>query len=258
MSVRTPLIAGNWKMNLDRRSAMDLVAAVRRCADANPGVDVAVYPASVYVDELVRAASGSRLTVGAQDCCEESEGAFTGEVSSAMLRDVGASSVLVGHSERRHVYGEDDARVRAKLERGLAAGLGVVLCIGETLEERQDGRTEAVCATQLQAGLAGLDRAHLSRIILAYEPVWAIGTGQVASPAQAGDVHGYVRGLLTGLFDEGASKHMRILYGGSVKKSNAVELLSVPDIDGALVGGASLTSEGFLPIIEAAAATATA
>ncbi|MGK0219931.1 MAG: triosephosphate isomerase [Planctomycetota bacterium] len=258
MHLRTPLIAGNWKMNLDRRSAMDLMAAVRQCADATPGVDVAVYPPSLYVDEVVRAASGSNLVVGAQDCCEATEGAFTGEISSAMLRDVGATSVLVGHSERRHVYGEDDARVRAKLERGLEAGLGVVLCIGEQLDEREDGRTEAVCAAQMQAGLAGLDRSHLSRITLAYEPVWAIGTGKVATPEQAGEVHGYLRGLVTGLFDERAAGDMRILYGGSVKKSNAAELLSVPDIDGALVGGASLTSEGFLPIIEAAAATATA
>lgn len=256
--MRTPLIAGNWKMNLDRRSAMDLVAAIRQCADDTAGVDVAVYPASLYVDEVVRAAAGSKLVVGAQDCCEEREGAFTGEISSGMLRDVGATSVLVGHSERRHVYGEDDARVHAKLERGLEAGLGVVLCIGETLEEREDGRTESVCATQLHAGLAGLDRNNLGRITLAYEPVWAIGTGKVATPEQAGDVHGYLRGLITGLFDERAAADMRILYGGSVKKSNAVELLSVPDIDGALVGGASLTSEGFLPIIEAAAITATA
>lgn len=253
-NLRTPLIAGNWKMNLDRKSVLDLVVAVRERSEASSGVDVAVFPPAVYLDEVVRASAGSQLRVGGQDCCDQASGAFTGEVAASMLKDVGAESVLVGHSERRHVYGECDERVRAKLDQALSVGLDVVLCVGETLEQRQDGQTEAVCATQMQAGLVGLDPASVSRITLAYEPVWAIGTGQVATPAQAGEVHQYLRGMLSGLFDEAAAKAMRILYGGSVKSSNVVELLAVPDIDGALVGGASLSSDGFLPLIDAGAA----
>lgn len=240
-------------MNLDRRSALDLVAAIRTRLEGASGVDVAVYPPAVYLDEVVRAASGSCLAVGAQDCCDQASGAFTGEVAADMVKDVGATSVLVGHSERRHVYGEDDARVRAKLDQALTSGLDVVLCIGETLEQREAGQTEQVCSTQLQAGLQGLDPRHLGRLTLAYEPVWAIGTGQVATPQQAGEVHMYLRGVLGGMFDEAAARVMRILYGGSVKASNAAELLAVPDIDGALVGGASLSADGFLPLIDAGA-----
>jgi triosephosphate isomerase len=162
--------------------------------------------------------------------------------------------VLVGHSERRHVYGESDALCAAKVCKGLAAGLQVCLCIGETLEEREAGRTEEVCRTQLLAGLDGLTAEQMRSVILAYEPVWAIGTGKTASPAQAGEVHAYLRGLLSAPFGQAVADATRILYGGSVKPGNAAELMAVPDIDGALVGGAALTADQFLPIIDAAAA----
>ena len=172
-----------------------------------------------------------------------------GEISAAMLRDVGATIALVGHSERRHVYGEGDALVRAKLEAALAGGLDVIFCVGEKLEEREDGQTEAVNARQLTAGLKGLGADDLARITIAYEPVWAIGTGRTASPEQAAEVHGYLRGVLSGLFDAAAAARTRIQYGGSVKPDNAAALMASSDVDGALVGGAALEAKSFLGIV---------
>ena len=253
--MRTPLVSGNWKMNLDRQAAVALAQAVCARADATQGVDVALYPSFVYLEEVARTAAGSRVAVGGQDVCDQEAGAFTGEVSSAMLRDVGAVTVLVGHSERRHVYGETDALCSAKVRQALAAGLQVCLCIGETLEEREAGRTEEVCRTQLLAGLEGLSAEQMRSVVLAYEPVWAIGTAKTASPEQAGEVHAYLRGLLSAPFGQAVADATRILYGGSVKPANAADLMAVPDIDGALVGGAALTAEQFLPIIDAAAST---
>jgi triosephosphate isomerase len=168
-----------------------------------------------------------------------------------MLRDVGASFAIVGHSERRHVYGEDDSLVNRKLARALGTGLEVILCLGETLEERRAGRTEGVVQRQLTRGLTDVSRSDLARVALAYEPVWAIGTGQNATPEQAGQVHQYLRGLLSGLYDEAAAGSVRVQYGGSVSPTNAAAILAVPDVDGALVGGASLKPETFLPIIAA-------
>ena len=254
--MRTPYVAGNWKMNLDRRSAGELAAAVRD--HSTQGVEVGLFPAMVHLDEVIRQAAGSSVRVGGQNCSDEVKGAFTGEVSADMLQDIGASVVLLGHSERRHVYGESDDFIARKVQRVLDAGLNVMLCVGETIEQRRAGETETVCRAQLAAGLAGVDRdvlgrdADPGRISIAYEPVWAIGTGETASPEQAGAVHTYLRGVLGGLYDQHASGATRILYGGSVKASNAKELLSVADIDGALVGGASLKPDLFLPIIDAA------
>lgn len=248
--MRTPFVAGNWKMNLDRRAAHELAVAVRDHS-AN-GVDVGLFPTFVHLDEVTRATAGSHIHVGGQNCSDEASGAFTGETSASMLADIGATWVLLGHSERRHVYGETDAFISAKVHRALGDGLSVMLCVGETIEERRDGRTETVCRDQLAAGLQGVDRALLGRIAIAYEPVWAIGTGETASPEQAGAVHTYLRGVLAGLYDDDAAQAMRILYGGSVKPANAAELMAVPDIDGALVGGAALKPETFLPIIDAA------
>jgi len=251
--MRTPFISGNWKMNLDRAGARGLAAAVAQ--HAARGVDVALFPPAVYLDEVVRAVAGSRVQVGGQNCCDEASGAFTGEISTAMLADVGARLVLIGHSERRHVYGESDELIQRKVARALGDGLHAMLCVGETLDERDGGRTEEVVARQLTSGLRGVARASLASLTIAYEPVWAIGTGRTASPAQAGEVHRYTRGVLAGLYDREVAESLRILYGGSVKADNAAELLAVPDIDGALVGGASLRADLFLPIIDAAQRT---
>ena len=252
--MRKPTIAGNWKMNLDRRGALELAAAIRDHSQRSEAYDVAVAPPFVYLDEVARTLSGSRVRVGAQNMCDEESGAFTGEISAAMLEDVGASFVILGHSERRHIYGETDALINAKVARALGGALDVILCVGETIEEREAGQTEPTVRRQLTEGLAGVTAGQMGRVTLAYEPVWAIGTGLTATPAQAGEVHEYLRGLLSGLFDEGVAGATRIQYGGSVKPSNAVELLAVPDVDGALVGGAALKAETFLPILDAAGA----
>jgi triosephosphate isomerase (TIM) len=248
--MRTPFLAGNWKMNLDRRAALELVGALREHVGSRTDVEVAVFPSFVYVDEIARALAGSPIKVGAQNCCDEESGAFTGEVSVAQLRDVGADLVVLGHSERRHIYGENDELVNRKLQRALAGGLEVILCVGETLEERESGRTEEVVRTQLQGGLAGVGTQDMERVTIAYEPVWAIGTGVVATVEQAGEVHSYLRGLLTGLFAKAAADSIRIQYGGSVKAGNVKELMAVTDVDGALVGGASLKPDDFIPIID--------
>lgn len=248
--MRTPYVCGNWKMNLDRAGARGLAAAIAQ--HGARGVDIGLFPPAVYLDEVVRAVAGSKLIVGGQNCCDEKSGAFTGEISAAMLKDVGARVVLLGHSERRHVYGETDELIQRKVQRALADGLHVMLCVGETLEERDGGRTEAVVGRQLTRGLAGVTREALAAVTVAYEPVWAIGTGRTASPGQAADVHRYARGVCSGLYDSAAAGALRILYGGSVKADNAAELLADPDIDGALVGGASLRADLFLPIIDAA------
>ncbi|MAF67446.1 MAG: triose-phosphate isomerase [Planctomycetes bacterium] len=248
--MRIPFIAGNWKMNLDRRSALELVEGLRRRVGERRDVEVAVFPPSVYLDEIARALMGSPIRVGGQNCCDEESGAFTGEVSATMLADVGAELVLVGHSERRHLYGEGDELIRRKVHAALDAGLDVILCVGETIEEREAGHTEQVVARQLRAGLEGISAPEMARVTVAYEPVWAIGTGHTATAAQAGEVHAYLRGLLEGLYSEPVAAATRIQYGGSVKADNAAELMAVTDVDGALVGGASLKPEAFLPIIE--------
>ena len=188
-------VAGNWKMNLERRTALGLVGALREKLDGQRHVAVAVAPPFVYLAEVARALEGSAIKSGAQDVCDRVSGAFTGEVSAAMLKDVGASFAIVGHSERRHVYGESDELANAKCLRALEAGLDVILCVGETLQERQAKRTEAVVARQLTRGLVGVKPADLARVTLAYEPVWAIGTGQNATPEQASQVHQYLRAL---------------------------------------------------------------
>jgi len=246
--MRKPFLAGNWKMNLDRKAGVELVRALR---DGLAGVkdrDVAVFPPFVYLDEIVRAAAGSNVIVGAQNLCDEKNGAFTGEVSAEMLRDVGVTHVIVGHSERRHLYGEGDELCNRKVVRALAAGLDVVLCVGETLEERDGAQTEHVIGRQLTKGLVGVDATGLARVTIAYEPVWAIGTGRNATTAQAGEAHRYLRGVLSGVYDERAANAVRIQYGGSVKPDNVAALMAVPDVDGALVGGASLKADSFLAI----------
>jgi len=246
---RRAFIAGNWKMNLDRRGALRLVAALAEGLAGDERCDVAVCPPFVYIDEVARALAGSKIRVGGQNLCDQPEGAFTGEISARMLRDVGAELAIVGHSERRHLFGESDELVRSKLRAALDEGLDAILCVGETLDERTAGQTESVIARQLTRGLEGVSDAELERVTIAYEPVWAIGTGQNATPAEASEAHAYLRGVLSGLYDDSSAERVRIQYGGSVKPSNAAELLGAREVDGALVGGASLEPDSFLQIV---------
>ena len=248
--MRKPYLAGNWKMNLERSSALALASAVKEHLGDRTDVDCGIAPPYVYLPEIAALLADSPVKVGAQDVCDQAQGAFTGEVSARMLADVGCDFVLVGHSERRHVYGEGDELAGSKVARALEAGLEVILCVGETIEERRAGRTEEVIRRHLTAGLAEVERADMARVTIAYEPVWAIGTGLNATPEQAGEVHQYLRGLLGGLYDETVAAATRIQYGGSVKPDNVRELMAVPDVDGALVGGASLKPDLFLPILD--------
>jgi triosephosphate isomerase len=250
MAVRTPFLAGNWKMNLERKSALGLAIAIREHVGDRTDVEVGVFPPFVYVEEVARTLAGSRVHVGAQNCCDEPQGAFTGEVSAAQLVDVGATHVILGHSERRHVYGETDELVNRKVHAALDAGLAIILCVGETLEQRHAKATEQVIGAQLTLGLREVSARDLLRITIAYEPVWAIGTGQVATPRQAGEAHAYLRGVLGGLYTESLADQTRIQYGGSVKPANVKELMAVADVDGCLVGGASLAAESFLPLLD--------
>ena len=252
--MRRPLVAGNWKMNLSKSEAMALATALAGKAGTFGNAEVAAIPAFVHVDAVGGALKGSPVALGAQDAYFEKNGAFTGEISAAMLVDLGVKYVLVGHSERRHVIGETDAICNRKLQAILGAGLSGILCIGEKLEERKANKTFDVCKTQLVEGLKGIDKGKAAQIVIAYEPVWAIGTGLNATKEQAQEVHAFVRGELAKIFDSATAAGLRIQYGGSVKASNAGELMSQPDVDGALVGGASLKADEFAGIIAAAAA----
>jgi triosephosphate isomerase len=246
--VRTPFLAANWKMNLDRAAIADFCRALRAFAAeaGRPPARLGVFPPAVYLGQVVEALAGSGVVVGGQACRPEREGAFTGEVAARMLRDVGASHALVGHSERRQLFGESDADVRARLDAVLGCGLDAIACFGETLAERQAGRTLEVVDRQLDALVAGLPAEALAaRVTLAYEPVWAIGTGLTASPAQAQEVHAHVRARLAQLAGGAVAARVLVQYGGSVKPDNVAELMACPDVDGALVGGASLKFASF-------------
>lgn len=247
--MRRKLVAGNWKMHGSREMASALVAEVASSLPA--GADVAVLPPFPYVAALAERHRGSKLAFGAQDLSEHAQGAFTGEVSGAMLKDVGCTYVLAGHSERRQYHAESDALVARKFVAAQAAGLIPILCVGETLEERDGGTTEAVITRQIDAvvGLAGI--GAFANAVVAYEPVWAIGTGRTASPEQAQAVHAFIRDKLAAL-DGTIAGSLRILYGGSMKPSNAAELLGQRDVDGGLIGGASLVAADFLAICSAA------
>jgi triosephosphate isomerase len=250
--VRRPLIVGNWKMNLNRRQAVELAEAVARGVGANGPADVAVCPPSVYLNAVGAALRGSRVGLGAQNVYHQPDGAFTGELSTAMLKDVGCRFVIVGHSERRHILGETNADVNQKLLAVLATGLTPILCVGEKLEERQSGRTQDVVREQLETGLEGVSTEDAARVVIAYEPVWAIGTGVVATPDQAEEVHADLRRLLASRYNDQTAAGAIIQYGGSVKPDNAAQLLGQKNIDGFLVGGASLKADSFLAIVGAA------
>ncbi|HEX7379991.1 MAG TPA: triose-phosphate isomerase [Pirellulales bacterium] len=251
--MRRPFIAGNWKMNLNRQHAVALAKAVAAGAGGLGHVelghvDLAVCPPAVYLDAVGQALSGSRVALGGQNMYHEASGAFTGEISAAMLLDVGCRYVILGHSERRHILGETDEQINRKVLAALAAGLTPIVCVGELLSEREAGQTAAVIRRQFGGSLAGLTADQMRSLVIAYEPVWAIGTGKVASPEQAQEVHLDLRNLIVERYNTALAQEVRLQYGGSVKPSNAAELLSQPDIDGALVGGASLKAEDFLGI----------
>jgi triosephosphate isomerase len=240
-------------MNLDRDAAVELARAIVSSASQYQGVDIAICPALVHLDAVYQVTTGSPVMLGAQNMYHEPDGAFTGEVSGPMLRDIGCKFVILGHSERRHRMGETDVDVHRKVHAAFAAGLIPIVCVGETLEQRQGGATKTVIQQQFRGSLSGHPLDAMPNLVIAYEPVWAIGTGHVATPAQAEEVHADLRDLLKIEYNSHIADSVRIQYGGSVKPENAAELLSQPNIDGALVGGASLSASSFLAILAAAA-----
>ena len=250
--MRNILVAGNWKMNGDSASNGELVAGIIAGAPDSDRVELLVCPPFPYLGAVVQATAGSKVAVGAQNVSEHAKGAFTGEVAAGMLSDIGCDYALVGHSERRTLYGETSGDVAAKFKATLEAGLKPVLCVGETLEERQAEKTETVVDEQLNAVIDLVGIAAFANAVIAYEPVWAIGTGMTASPEQAQDVHAHIRQLLAG-HDAAVAEGIQILYGGSMKGENAAGLLAMQDIDGGLIGGASLKAPDFLAIANAAA-----
>lgn len=252
--MRRFLVAGNWKMNTTKDSGSQLAQAlVAEVPEENNAVEVLVCPPFPYLTTIGDITSGSGVGIGAQNCYHETPGAFTGETATEMLTDVGCRSVLIGHSERRHILKETDSDINLKVKKALASGLQVVLCVGELQSERESDQTESVLDTQMTGGLEGVDASSFSQIVIAYEPVWAIGTGLTATPDQAEAAHLYLRSWLKDHYSSEIADATRILYGGSVKPDNAKELLSQENVDGALVGGASLKAELFIPIIQAAA-----
>ena len=248
--MRQPLVAGNWKMNGTHETIQMLVDGIKAGLGEVAKAEIAVCPPYVYIPMVVDMLAGTHVAVGGQDVSDQESGAYTGEVSGAMLRDVGASYAIVGHSERRSIYGESDAFTARKFAAARRFGLTPILCVGELLEEREQGITEAVVGRQLDAVIDLEGVAAIGEAVIAYEPVWAIGTGKTASPEQAQEVHAFIRQKLAAL-DAGVAEKVRILYGGSVKAANAEELFRMPDIDGGLIGGASLQADEFLAICRA-------
>jgi triosephosphate isomerase (TIM) len=254
-SLRRPFVGGNWKMNTNKASAATLTRGIVDALVGQQGVDVVVFPPFPYLLTVagILRDRGSFIKLGAQDAFYESDGAYTGEVSLNMLQDCGVSVVLVGHSERRHVIGEREQTINDKVKAVLNYGLECVLCIGETLDERQNGRTHAVNERQVRAGLASVTSEQTPRLTIAYEPVWAIGTGRNATPADAQDAHLKIRAVLAQMFGASLADAIRIQYGGSMKPANVVDLMAQPDVDGGLIGGSSLNAMDFAPIVRAAA-----
>jgi triosephosphate isomerase len=247
--MRKQIVAGNWKMNKTLQEGIDLAKSVNEMNEQIDGdVGVIVAPPFIHISEVSRVLTGVGLS--AQDCAAESEGAFTGEVSAGMVRSAGAAYVIVGHSERRTIFGEDDAMLGKKVKMVLENGLIPIFCCGEVLEERESGKLFEVVKTQVEVALFDLDDADMGKIIIAYEPVWAIGTGVVATPEQAQEMHAYIRQLVRERFGESIAENLTILYGGSCKPSNARVLFANPDVDGGLIGGASLNAEDFIAIVK--------
>jgi len=245
--MRSYYIAGNWKMNKTPSEAAalarELVEALKDCKEK-----LCIAPAFVALEAVAKVVKGTNIRLGCQNMAQEESGAFTGEVSPLMLKEVGVQTVILGHSERRSIYKEDDALINKKLKLALKHGFEVILCVGETLEERESGKLEKVLSTQVTEGFKDIPASSLGSIVIAYEPVWGIGTGKTATPEDADAAHAYIRKVLSGLYGEAAAKSMCIQYGGSVKPDNAAALMAKPNIDGALVGGASLKTETLVPI----------
>jgi len=250
--MRTPFVVGNWKLNKTITEALALVTELKNQLAAVKGVAVGVAPTYVALPAVAKRLEGSPIVTCAQDCFWESSGAFTGEVSAPLLADAGATWAIVGHSERRQFFGDTSESVGKKARAALAGGLGVIVCVGESLAERDANRTLAVVDEQLAGGLASVEAAHVPKLVIAYEPVWAIGTGRTATPGQAQEVHAHIRKRLAERYGLTSAETVRIQYGGSVKPSNAEALIAEPDIDGALVGGASLEVADFVAIVKAA------
>jgi len=248
-SNRRPYIVGNWKMYKTGTEAGEYIEQLKGLLPDDIGVDVGLAPSFAALASAVSAARGSKIAVAAQNVFWEEEGAFTGEVSVGMIKDLGVNLVIIGHSERRQYFHETDETVNRRVKAALAGGMEVILCIGETLDQREAGRTSQVLQTQLEQGLADVTGEQARRLTVAYEPVWAIGTGRTASPEMAQEAHEFIRSQLERIFDKDLAKSIRIQYGGSVKPENAAALMTQPDIDGALVGGASLKADDFFKII---------
>jgi triosephosphate isomerase (TIM) len=248
--MRRPIIAGNWKMYKDVNEAVELVNGIKRDAFDVENVEIVVCPPFVDISDVSEIAGESNIKVGAQNCYWETEGAYTAEISVPMLKSVGCKYVIIGHSERRKYFGETDETVNKRITAAIDGGLIPILCVGETLEEREADKTMDVVKTQVTGGLKGFNEAYLDSLVVAYEPVWAIGTGKTASPDQAQEIHAMIRKLLAELYSEAFSQSKCILYGGSVKPDNIKTLMQEEDIDGGLIGGASLKSDGFADIIK--------
>ncbi len=252
MTQRTPIIGGNWKMNTGLESGMNLAGCVVDMVNTIESCEVVVYPPFPFLQAIESVIDSSRVSLGAQNIWHEESGAFTGEVSGLMLKEVGVTSVLIGHSERRHIFGESNDVISKKVAVGIQEGLQVVLCIGETLEEREAGDTLKVVLSQLEAGLSNVEASQMVKVVIAYEPVWAIGTGKTATPEDAQKVHSAIRSSIDEMYNSEIAQQTRIQYGGSVKPENATDLFACKDIDGALVGGASLSADSFTAIVMAA------
>lgn len=249
--MRRTIVVGNWKMNNTIAESIELATAIaEKVGDSKPDCEVGIAPTFPALHEVGKAIEWSGVKLAAQNCHYENDGAFTGEVSTRMLAAAGCSYVILGHSERRQLFGETNGIVNRKVKKALAEGLRVILCVGETLDERERGVTGKIVTAQVVEGLA--DVSDISTLVIAYEPVWAIGTGKTATKEQAQEVHAMIRAKVAELYDQKAADHLRIQYGGSVKPSNAAELFGMPDIDGGLIGGASLKVDDFMAIIEAA------
>ena len=247
---RKPIIVGNWKLNKTVAEAVELATAIKNVLGGLGHVDAGVAPTFAALSEVAKRIEGSRLILAAQDCYHEDSGAFTGELSPPLLKDVGCTHVIIGHSERRQYFGETDESVNRKVHAALRHGMIPIMCIGEQLSEREAGRTFEVVERQLVGGLRDVPANQTRGIVIAYEPVWAIGTGKVATTAQAQEVHGFLRQKLGELYDSAVAEVVRIQYGGSVKPDNVSGLMAQPDIDGALVGGASLKADSFVAILK--------
>lgn len=246
---RKPLIAGNWKMHCTVSEAVTLATAVAKSSQGLTDREVMIAPPFTALYAVVDAVKDSPVQVGAQNIAWEKQGAYTGEISSPMLNDLGVAMAIIGHSERRHIFFENNEMVNQRLAGALAGGVIPVLCVGETLDEREEGATFNILENQIREALAGVAAHQVGQLVVAYEPVWAIGTGKTATTAQAQEAHSFIRGRLAGLYEKNLAEQIRILYGGSVKPENVDNLMAQPDIDGALVGGAALNSESFDRII---------